>query len=132
MKTYATVHVIAQNQSGEFLLLQRAKHRSSPGTWNCITGYIEERESAEDAALRELKEETNLEGKLIRTGEPHWSDHENSRYIIVPSLVEIGNGDQLRVDEGESQSHAWVTVDDERVQSKPSLMQSLRSVGLIA
>jgi len=64
MKTYSTVHVIAQNKKGEILLLQRASHRSDPGTWNCITGYIQERESAEDTALRELVEETHLTGRL--------------------------------------------------------------------
>ena len=131
MKTYATVHVIARNSKGEFLILQRAIHRTNPGTWNCITGYMQERESAEDAALRELKEETNLEGTLIMTGDPHWSNYDGTKYIIVTSLVEIDDENILKVDEGESQSHAWVTLDDERVQNKSSLVQSLRSVGVL-
>lgn len=130
MKTFATVHVIAQNKEGKFIILQRAENRSDPGTWNCITGYMEERESAEDAALRELKEETNLDGIILKTGDPHWSDHKDARFIIVASLVDVENVDQLKVDTRESQDHAWVTIDDERVRSKESLIISLKSIGL--
>ena len=95
MKTYMTVHVIAM-KDGKFLLLQRAKHRTNPGTWNVVTGHVREKESAEDAALRELKEETNLEGKLVKTGEPFWVDQGDIRWIVVPSLINTDDISHLR------------------------------------
>ena len=87
MKTYVTVHAIAINKKGEALVLQRAKHRSSPDKWNCVTGYIQDRESAEEAALRELKEETNLVGKIIKTTEPFWVDSGKIRLVVITSLI---------------------------------------------
>jgi 8-oxo-dGTP diphosphatase len=130
MKTYCTVHVIAQNASGEFIVLQRAKHRSSPGKWNCITGYIEERESAEDAAVRELKEETNLEGTLVKTAEPYWKDSRDTRWIVIPSLIKISNIEELKIDENESQAYKWITPKDEIVKNSEALTISLKQLNI--
>ena len=70
MKTFFGIHAVAINEKGEYLLLQRANHRKRPGEWNVVTGHVQDRESAEEAALRELKEETNLEGEILKTAEP--------------------------------------------------------------
>jgi len=44
-----------------FLLLKRRKdEKLYPGIWQYITGSIEEKEKAADAAIRELKEETGF------------------------------------------------------------------------
>jgi ADP-ribose pyrophosphatase YjhB (NUDIX family) len=130
MKTYCTVHVIATHNN-KFLVLQRAKDRSHPGSWNCITGFIEEREAAEDAAPRELKEERNLEGKLIRTAEPYWKDSPEKRWIVVPSLVEVDNVGDLDIDEIESQDYKWIEYDDEIVKDSEALKTSLKQLELI-
>ncbi len=122
MKTYTTIHAIARNSQGQYLILQRASHRTSPGKWNFVTGYIQERESAEDAALRELKEETNLEGDIIKTSVPWWRDHDGKRFVIVSSLIEVKNEQDLRIDAGESQAYQWVSVDDDIVKDS-SIMQ---------
>ena len=116
MKTYATVHAIVM-KDGKILVLQRAKHRTRPGTWNTVTGHIKEKESAEDAAIRELKEETNLEGQLVRTGEPFWVDDGGVRWIVVPSLIEVGDISQFKMDESESQGFRWIALDDQIVQN---------------
>jgi dATP pyrophosphohydrolase len=44
----------------EFLLLKRAPKEIYPGTWQMVSGSIEEGETAAQAALRELQEETGL------------------------------------------------------------------------
>ena len=50
MKTYCTVHAIAINKGGKYLITQRGKGNSI-GDWRPVSGFIEERESAEDAAV---------------------------------------------------------------------------------
>ncbi len=130
MKTFVTIHAIAQNNKSEILLLQRAATRERAGKWNCITGFIEERESAEDAAVRELKEETNLEGELVKTGEPHWLEHDGARWVIIPSLIRVADVSALRVDEGESQSFRWVAIDDPTINTMSSLLASLKQLGM--
>lgn len=55
------VHVFRETESGiEFLLLKRAETEIYPGLWQMVSGKIKNGEKAFEAALREIKEETNL------------------------------------------------------------------------
>lgn len=50
-----------RNDRGEYLLLRRSAHETvHPAMWQYVTGRVEEGESARDAALRELIEETGV------------------------------------------------------------------------
>jgi 8-oxo-dGTP pyrophosphatase MutT (NUDIX family) len=49
----------------EILLLRRASGRIYPGIWQCVTGGLEADEKVIDGALRELREETGIEGDAI-------------------------------------------------------------------
>ncbi|MGI8550565.1 MAG: NUDIX domain-containing protein [Dehalococcoidia bacterium] len=42
------------------------KNSFEPGRWSVVSGFIPKGERAEDAALREVKEETGLDGELVR------------------------------------------------------------------
>lgn len=44
----------------EFLLLKRSPDQYYPNLWQMVSGKIKENETAYNAALREIKEETNL------------------------------------------------------------------------
>ncbi len=49
---------IVKNKKGEILLLDRL---NIPLGWACPAGHVDEGESAEKSAIREIKEETGLE-----------------------------------------------------------------------
>jgi len=49
-----------ENRKLEFLMLKRGEKEIYPGLWQMVTGKIKKNEKAYDAALREIKEETNL------------------------------------------------------------------------
>ena len=54
-------HVARETAEGfEYLLLRRAPNRADAGRWRIVTGKIEDGETAWQAALRELSEETGL------------------------------------------------------------------------
>ena len=131
MKTYITVHAVAVNNTNEYLVLQRANHRSNPGKWNCVTGYIKDRESAEEAALRELKEETNLTEEIIKTTEPFWVIDNDVRWVVVTSLIKIKDTSNLKIGKGESQGYKWIKANDPIVDQSRGLKASLNKLGII-
>jgi len=53
------------NNTGEILLVKRGVEPGL-GKWALPSGFIEIEETPEEACLRELKEETGLEGKILR------------------------------------------------------------------
>ena len=53
-----SVLVVIYSVSGEVLLLER---RQPAGYWQSVTGSLERGESARDAAIREVREETGLQ-----------------------------------------------------------------------
>ncbi len=54
-------HIFRKNNNGiEFLLLKRSESEIYPGLWQMVSGKINPREKAYEAALREIKEETGL------------------------------------------------------------------------
>ncbi len=55
--------IVIYTAAGEFLLLER---RRPPGFWQSVTGSLEWGESADDAARRELLEETGITQGFLR------------------------------------------------------------------
>jgi ADP-ribose pyrophosphatase YjhB (NUDIX family) len=58
------VVAVVRNQDNEILLVKRGV-RPSIGSWCLPTGFMEIEETPETACLRELKEETGLEGSIL-------------------------------------------------------------------
>jgi len=60
-----SILVIVYTKDAQVLMLERVQPE---GFWQSVTGSLYDGESAIDAAHRELKEETGLQGELIETG----------------------------------------------------------------
>jgi ADP-ribose pyrophosphatase YjhB (NUDIX family) len=56
---------VVTNERGEVLLVRRARHPLK-GMWCLPCGFAEKDEQIEGAALRELREETHLRGRVVR------------------------------------------------------------------
>jgi general secretion pathway protein E len=108
------VYVIRHN-GGDWrvLALQRAVDAKRPGSWETVYGKIDSGERAEDAAVRELSEETGLEVKAL------YNVTVNSFYLHAKRTIEMCMvfaafvDDDAEVTIGEEhQRHEWLSVDE--------------------
>jgi dihydroneopterin triphosphate diphosphatase len=96
-----------------FLALRRAPGMTLAGTWQAVSGLIEADETAWEAALRELTEETGLQARRLLTAEPlatfyvPWLD----RVIIAPAFAaEVSPGEVVLSEEHDA--YAWCEADE--------------------
>ena len=77
------------------LLVKRAVEPSK-GLWCLPGGFIENQETAQDAAHRELKEETNLEGISVKTlGVCSKKNTVFGSVILIGFQIKINNGEKI-------------------------------------
>ena len=67
---HLVVHVWIKNNKGEYLISQRAEHKTLPLKWECAGGSVLKGETSIEGAIRETKEEVGIElnkedGKLV-------------------------------------------------------------------
>ena len=112
---HVTVAAIALDKERDrILLIKRASHvKQCPNKWSLPGGYLDRDERTPEGALRELREETGYEGKIIslfrinddpdRPGE----DTQNIDFIfLVRAGKKIGEGD------GEASEARWFELDN--------------------
>lgn len=107
VKTYATVVGIPIFK-GKILILKRNPDRSSsPNKWQPVSGYIGEKEPAEEAVLREIKEETGLDGEIVKKGDILEITDEWGRWASIPYLVSVET-DEVKIDQDEHTEYKWI------------------------
>jgi len=129
MDSKKVVAAVTYNPSlQKFLLMKRADERTLfPGYWEFPSGFIKENELIEDAALRELKEETSLKGEIIRIGESFRIDQPEAK--ICPVLIKVNekNVDLSR----EHSKFEWVNLEDiKELSTVPKLDKDLENIGV--
>ena len=102
-------------RDGKALVIKRA-HEPRKGEWSLPGGLLELGESLQDAARREIKEETSLDievGPVIETFDRvHRDDQGKIRYhfVIVDFVCWVNGGEA--VPGSDAEGVAWVTADE--------------------
>lgn len=126
--------VVHEGRIRRILIVRRSvKEGFLPGRWGVPCGKVDVGESPEDAVLRELREETGLDGDVIRqVGNTHFTSHRNGRefrnrqtnYLVrpltawdkggrAPGAPEAGDGDPPAVSPPEDdQAWKWVAANE--------------------
>lgn len=99
----------------QYLLLQRSpSDELYPNIWQILTGYIKQSETAEQAALRELTEETNLTPKKF-WNIPYidsYFDLSNDSIQLAPTFaVQIDSDANLKLS-NEHQNYSWLSYSE--------------------
>jgi ADP-ribose pyrophosphatase YjhB (NUDIX family) len=91
---------------------------------------MKEGESAEEAVLREVKEETSLEATITKCGKVFEIIDEWARWIIIPFLISV-KSDKVKIDAMEHSEFRWITVDEiTNFECVKGIEHDLRAVGL--
>ena len=120
------------NQDNCIILLLRrnAQRRTSPNKWQTPSGFINEGEPAEEAVLREVKEETALDGTIKKSGAVFEVIDEWARWIIIPFLI-IVKSDKVVIDTREHSEFRWVKVNEvSSFECVKGIDEDLKAVGL--
>lgn len=85
------VALAAVRNEDEFLTVKRSEENSSSGRWGFVSGKLEDGEEPADAAVRELKEEVNLEAEVVDSGDFYIGKGELGYWRLFPFLLETGD-----------------------------------------
>jgi 8-oxo-dGTP diphosphatase len=132
MATYvAVIGVVVKSCDDRILLLKRnAQRRTSPNKWQTPSGFLNEGESAEEAILREVKEETSLDGIIKKSGSAFEVVDEWARWIIVPFLISV-KSESVVIDTKEHSEFRWVRVEEvSSFECVKGIDEDLKAVGL--
>jgi len=105
------VYLIASRTDGwRVLALQRAKNTRCPTAWETVHGHIEAGEEPEQAAEREVREETGLPIERLYnvTVQPFYLHKRHTVELAVVFAAFVAPGAEIRLSEEHSRSE-WLT-----------------------
>jgi 8-oxo-dGTP diphosphatase len=131
MATYVAVIGVVILDDNRILLLKRSpQRRTSPNKWQTPSGFLKEGESAEEAVLREVEEETMLDGTIAKSGKSFEILDEWARWIIIPFLIAV-KSDKVVIDTNEHSQFKWIEVDEiSNFECVKGIDDDLKAVGL--
>lgn len=122
---HVTASAVVLGDDGR-VLLHRHKRL---GIWLQPGGHVDPGETCEEAALREVAEETGLTGRLV-DGPLHVDVHQGPRghvHLDVRWLVRTAAGVEPEPGEGESQDVAWFDVDEALARTDLAASNAIRA-----
>ena len=131
MKTYLVVTGVVKNKDKLLILRKSLNDFNYPDKWSFCSGYVKEFEAAEDSCLREIKEETGLDAKIVKTGKiiEVIDEAKGKRWVIALYLCEADKTDVKLCHE--NVSFKWVSLDElDSYEFVPGLAKNLSSLGL--
>jgi 8-oxo-dGTP diphosphatase len=135
MSTYVAVIGVVKQDDSILLLKRNAQRRTSPNKWQTPSGFMKEGESAEEAVLREVKEETSLDGIIEKSGKAFEVIDEWGRWIIIPFLISIKSAENkviVVIDTKEHSEFKWVKIEDiSNFECVEGVEEDLKGVGLM-
>ncbi|MFC1644343.1 NUDIX domain-containing protein [Candidatus Omnitrophota bacterium] len=113
-RQFAAGGVVIKKEKGELRVLLV---KDSYGHWTWAKGHIEEGEAPEEAAVREIWEETGLKNLQIREelGKQEYSFSLNGKKIfktVYIFLVESAAGEKLTVQTSELEDARWFAAEE--------------------
>ncbi len=117
MKEIRVVRAIIRykrNESARYLLLQKSAdgfNEDNVRKWECAGGLIDKGETSEQAAIRETREETGLEGRVIKQLPTLIMKDGKTKSTCDVYLIETSSMD-VHLDPKEHLDHRWLKAEE--------------------
>ena len=127
------VAALVFNDGGEMLVLRRAKEPAA-GSWDLPGGFVEIGETAEEAVVREVKEETGLDVAVEKYLFSLPNQYIYSGMEVAPLdlffCCRIKNDDPICLDKSENSALSFVAPQDLKVEDfgLPSIRKGLSKI----
>ena len=119
-----TMRGIIKNSDGEILIVKRhPKSRTAPDTWELPGGKVDEGESFDDALVREIKEETNLDCKVGALAIAIQHDYPHKRTVQMIMHLDDVEGELMISDEHTDAKYA--SIDEIRTLTLSSCLEKV-------
>jgi 8-oxo-dGTP pyrophosphatase MutT (NUDIX family) len=111
-----------------YLLLKRSEQVGTfRGYWAAVSGYVEQGESPDQTAVKELQEETSLDLTIAKVGATVKVRSDDTIWVIHPFLFQA-NGPKVKID-WEHSEFRWLLADEMKgFQTVPGLEHVLRNL----
>ena len=111
-----SAYVVCQTSEGPRYLLIRRCGKYLPGTWQMVSGGIESGETAMQAALREIQEETGLIPRALYSADAvetfYMPSHD--KITFVPVFVAFVEDLDISLSPQEHDVYEWLSFEDAR------------------
>ena len=95
---------------GEILLLKRQIHKPQPNTYGVPAGKVEKNETIQEAIIREVKEETNLDLDInqIEFFKTKYVVYDEYSFIYHSFHYNLKKMQDVKINEEEHQEYMWI------------------------
>ncbi len=100
---------VIRNKENKILIAQRGFHKAHGGMWEFAGGRVEDGETFEDAIIREMKEELEIDVKPIKRLGSHQYDYPELSINLMAVECKYVGGELVQT---EHEAIAWVTPEE--------------------
>jgi len=108
----ADIIILKENNTQQFVLLIERKHPPFEGMWALPGGFLELDETLEEAALRELNEETGITGVELKQFHTFSKVNRDPRHRTITTVFIGYTDDNISIEAGDDAAKAqWFSMD---------------------
>lgn len=119
-------------EKDRFLLTKRSESTGmQPGKWDFPTEEVGNGDvDPEEVALRVLRDETDMTGRVLRTGDPFTVENEGREFLVHPALVLVDEEEPVL--DSERTDYEWIETEElGNFETVNGLKEDLRRVDVL-
>lgn len=127
MDAFIITTAVIRNKDKYLIAKRAATKKFTPNQWEFISGFMDTPESPEETIIREIKEELNAKGNIIRKSDSFDITDDEGKWTVIPFLIELDTQD-IEVNQDDHSEIKWVVASE--LSNYPDLKPFLADGGI--